>query len=116
MKSDRACYDRGRSVHKWSGGLALFEIKAAYGDWLAHHRDGYVVQVRYTFSPNLRGPAPSNVSSRVQAPGRGVSQGGRNHSPERNLLLTPWKPTLIEPRNQRAFRNLTLVQRQTSLR
>lgn len=52
MKSERGRYERSGSVHEPSGGLALFENDAAYLEWLARNPDGYVVNVRRTFSPN----------------------------------------------------------------
>ena len=52
MKSERGRYETGGSVHESSGGLALFENDVAYRDWLARNPDGYVVNVRRTFSSN----------------------------------------------------------------
>ena len=41
---------RHESARNSSGGLVSFESDAAYRDWLARNRDGYVVNVRQTFS------------------------------------------------------------------
>ena len=41
---------RHESARNSSGGLVSFESDAAYRDWLARNRDGYVVNVRQAFS------------------------------------------------------------------
>ena len=50
MKPEHGHSERDGSVDRSPAGLAFFENDAAYVDWLARNPDGYVVNVRRTWS------------------------------------------------------------------